>query len=140
MTPFKDLSIKSKLTWVIMLTSCVALLMACAAFVAQELFTFRQSMVQDLSTLANVIGNNSRLALTFDMQGAQTALDSLSAEKQIFAAAVYKGGKIFAKYPKDRNDAAFPAKVEGENHQFEKNSLILVRPILDPDNRPLGAI
>ena len=143
MTPFKDLSIKSKLTWVIMLTSCVALLMACAAFVAHELFTIRQTMVQDLSTLANVIGNNSRPALTVDMQvGAQTALNSLSAEKQIVAAAVYKGGKIFAKYPEDRNDAAFPANVEGENHQFEKNSLILIRPIMDPDpeNRPLGAI
>ena len=33
MSSFKTLSIKSKLTAIIMLTSCIALLLACAAFV-----------------------------------------------------------------------------------------------------------
>src|SRR6266478_820895 len=58
MTSFKNLSIKSKLTWVSMLTSCVALLIACTAFVTYELFRFRQAMVLELSTLADVLGEH----------------------------------------------------------------------------------
>src|SRR5437764_6028316 len=112
MTSFKNLSIKSKLTWVIMLTSGVALLMACAAFVAHELFSFRQTMVEELSALADVVGKTARPALSVGMQiGAETALEALSVDQQIIAAAVYTNGAIFAKYPKDRTDSAFPLNV-----------------------------
>jgi len=141
MTPFKDLSIQSKITWVIMLTSCVALLIACVAFVAHELFTARQAMVLELSTLADVIGQNSSSRLRVGMPiDAENALAPLRAEKQIIAAGLYKEGKIWAKFPKDRPDSAFPKDITGESHQFVNNSLVVTRPVLDPDNNPLGAI
>ena len=40
---FQNLSLKGKMTAIIMLTSCIALLLACAAFVGYELFTSRHS-------------------------------------------------------------------------------------------------
>ena len=46
-------------------TSTAALLLACAAFVGYELSTFRDRIVQEISTLAGVIGENSKAALMF---------------------------------------------------------------------------
>ena len=48
MSLFKNLSLQRKLTAIIMLTSCIALLLACAAFVGYELFTFRGNLVTAL--------------------------------------------------------------------------------------------
>ena len=65
MSAVRDLSIKWKLTWIILGTSTTALLLACVAFVGYELATFRDSMVQEVSTLASVLGENSKAALIF---------------------------------------------------------------------------
>src|SRR5947199_157940 len=46
MTRFKQSSIKRKLTWIIMLTSCAALRLACGAFVIHELFFLRSDLTQ----------------------------------------------------------------------------------------------
>ena len=64
----RDSSIKRKLTLIIMAASTVALLLASTGFVSYELFTFRQKMVRDLSTLADIIANRSTAALSFDNQ------------------------------------------------------------------------
>ena len=49
MIAFKDLSIKRKLTLLMMLTSCAALLLACLGFMTYELVTMRQTMAQELA-------------------------------------------------------------------------------------------
>jgi len=64
----RNSSIKRKLTLIIMAASTVALLLASTGFVSYELFTFRQKMVRDLSTLADIIANRSTAALSFDNQ------------------------------------------------------------------------
>src|SRR5438132_1062383 len=98
---FKDLSIQSKLTTTTMLTSCIALLLACAAFVAYELISFRNNLVMELSTLAEITGRNCSAALNFNMaDSAKTTLANLEGESQIMAACIYKDGKVFAKYPR----------------------------------------
>ena len=75
MRQIKDLSIKIKITWVIMSTSCIALLIACTAFIGHELLTFRQAMVLELSTLADVIGQFSSPSLRVGMPiGAENAM------------------------------------------------------------------
>jgi signal transduction histidine kinase/CheY-like chemotaxis protein len=141
MKQIKDLSIKSKITWVIMSTSCIALLIACTAFIGHELLTFRQAMVLELSTLADVIGQFSSPSLRVGMPiGAENALAPLRAEKQILAACLYKDGKIWAKFPKDQPDTSFPESVARESHRFANGALMLTRPVLDPDNNLLGII
>src|ERR1051326_4388927 len=141
MTSFKELSIKSKLTWVIMLTSCLALLSAGAAFVTHHLIASRAAMEVELSRLVDIIGTTSASSLTLGMPiGAENALTALRIDNQIVAACLYKDGKIFAKFPADRPDAAFPKAVEPDSHKFENHVLTLTRPVLDPDHKQLGTI
>src|SRR5215831_5391910 len=97
---FRNLSIRRKQLLIIMLTSSIALLLACAAFTAYELITFRKGMVRNLSTLAEIVGNNTSAALDFsDAAAASETLSALKAEPDIIGACLYarKGG-IFARY------------------------------------------
>src|SRR5258705_10598388 len=56
---FRNASLQSKQTIVIMVTCVVALVLACLAFVTFEIITFRKELVRDLGTLAEMIGNAS---------------------------------------------------------------------------------
>src|SRR6266566_8449360 len=138
---FRNLSIKRKITSVVMLTSCIALLLACAAFVGYELLTFRATMVSEMSTLAGITGKNCEVPVSFDRpEEAENTLANLNTERRVLAACIYRDGKVWAKYPKGMSDAAFPAKPDVGRHHFEKSTLALSRQILDPDKNPIGAI
>src|SRR3989442_9789900 len=102
---FKNISIKSKLTVIIMLTSCIALLLACAAFVAYELFTFRHNLVLELSTLGQITGKNCAAAVSFNRpEDAEKTLANLSGERKLVAACIHKEGKVWARYPRTFQD------------------------------------
>src|SRR5436190_12392064 len=93
MLAFHDLPIKRKLTLIILLTSSIVLLLACAAFVIYDQITFRRSMIDDLDTLAEIIGENSRGALSFGVPKAgKEVLAALKARPHIVAAGLYKDG------------------------------------------------
>jgi hypothetical protein len=61
-----DYSITKKLTRMNMLVSGAALFVACAAFAAYDLVTFRQAMVYNLSIQAQMAGSNSVSPLLAD--------------------------------------------------------------------------
>ncbi|MCH7543062.1 MAG: HAMP domain-containing protein [Proteobacteria bacterium] len=104
MKAFKDISIKRKLTAVIMLTSCTVLLIASTGFILSELLTSRRTIVQELSTIAQIIGNNSTAALVFDdKMSAEESLSALSAKPNVVSAYIFrkvdgKEGGPFAGY------------------------------------------
>ena len=142
MPAFRDLSIRWKLTWIILGTSTAALLLACAAFVGYELITFRDGMVQEASTLAGVIGENSKAALTFqDPEAAQGTLAALGNEEQIVAAAVYGAdGLLFAPYRRGDVTDHFPLPDRaGTGHRFEGDHLELFQEIF-LDEEKIGTI
>jgi uncharacterized membrane protein affecting hemolysin expression len=96
----QDISIKRKLTLIIMTASFLAVLLVSAGFIGYELVTYQRSMTHDLKTLAEIIGNESTSALTFeDRERAEEILSALTAERHIIAAGLYKNGKLFAQYP-----------------------------------------
>ena len=141
MNPFHNLSIKSKITAIVMLTSCAALLAACIVFVSYELMTFRATMVRQLSLLAEITGKNCAVPVSFDQPAdADPTLANLSIEKEILAAGIYRDGKIWAKYPKGLPDDAFPSAPPAGDASFKDKKLSLTRQILDPDNKPIGVI
>ena len=75
MRPLKNLSIKKKLIAIQFATACLVLLLASAAFVANDLRSFRNSLVDSLSSLAQVMGESSVSALIFvDAQSATQTL------------------------------------------------------------------
>jgi signal transduction histidine kinase/CheY-like chemotaxis protein len=142
MTSFRNLSLKIKMTLIITLTSCAALLLACAVFVAYELHSFRSNLVLELTTLAEITGKNCAAAVSFDRpDDAEKTLAHLGGESQIIAAGIYKDGKVWARFPKTLKDAALPAAPSAASHRFANQTLELFHPIYDPDSRePLGSI
>src|SRR6185295_19419825 len=105
MRAFRNIPIRRKLTAIIMLTSSLALLVACAAFVAYDQVSMRQSMTRNLSAVPQMIGANSTAALAFgDQVSAEEILASLRAKPQVVSACIYsEDHKPFATYV--RSDA-----------------------------------
>src|ERR1039458_5279465 len=125
---FQNASIQRKQMLVMMLTSAVALLLACVGFVSYEIVSYRQELVWSSSTLAEIIGNNSSGALDFnDPKVADDMLSALRARPNIVAACIYtKDGSLFAKYlRKDLPKGFSLPKPEADGHRFTNDGLIL---------------
>jgi signal transduction histidine kinase/CheY-like chemotaxis protein len=138
-------SISRKLTWMNMLVSGAALLLACAAFIAFDMITFRQAMLRNLSTQAQIIGSNSVSALLFnDPQSAENTLLALNAAPNILSAQVYlPDGRPFASYSRDRgrHNPVLPPIPSGQTqtHWIEDDQIALIRSIV-LDGKPIGAV
>lgn len=97
---FHNVSIKSKISAIILFTSAIVLTLASGAFIAHELLTFRHRMVADLMTLAEIIGNNSSGGLIFDDNHVVNEnIAALRAKPHIISAQIFKSnGELFASY------------------------------------------
>ncbi len=139
--PFRKTPIKRKLTLVILATSSAALLLACAGFILFELVTFRQTMVSNLTVLADVLATNSNAAVAFhDVEAAEETLGALNAEPQILSACLYTAGNgVFASYARTPSIKKFPEKPGADGHRFESDRLLLSRPIV-LNNKRIGTI
>ena len=102
-------SITRRLTWINMLVSGAALLVASGAFTAYETVLFRESLVRHLSESAQMIGANSVSAVIFnDQKSAEASLEALRAAAHVTSAWIYTpDGKPFAGYRRDPG-AAIP--------------------------------
>ncbi|MEY2407471.1 MAG: hypothetical protein QOF48_141 [Verrucomicrobiota bacterium] len=132
MRSFRHIPIHRKLTVITMLTSGVALLVACVAFVAYEQVTFRFSMAADLSVLTDLYDDNVASGLIFDeLKSIEQTLLSLNAKPHILAAAVYdKAGRPVAKYQRADLRGVFPLPAARDTGtQFERNRLDAFRRI-----------
>ncbi len=130
----RNYSISQKLTWMNMLVSGAALLLACAAFAAYELEDFRATMVRGLSIQAQIVGANSASALLFnDPSAAGSTLSALEAAPNIRAAVIYSPtGQPFAIWLRNPAEKLSPASVpsgQTEFSRFTASRLILVRTI-----------
>tara|TARA_R110002096_G_scaffold4501_29_gene21257 strand:- start:9353 stop:11950 length:2598 start_codon:yes stop_codon:yes gene_type:complete len=87
---FADLSIKHKQTAVIMGTTALALLLACAGFFVFDYVSIRKALNEELATLSGVIAYNSRAAVEFeDPAGAEENLAALSEHQQVIGARIF---------------------------------------------------
>ena len=91
MPVLQDIPIKRKLTAIIMIASTGALLLVSGGFVAYELAIFRQTMKNDLLTLAQIVGNESTAALAFQSKDdGDEIIHGLKYKNHIVAAALYE--------------------------------------------------
>ena len=120
MRSFLDFPIKHKLIGIIMLTSVMAVLLACLVFIAYEQVMFRRTLVRDFSILAEVIQENIAPGLTFnDAREMEKTLRSMQAQPHILAGAVYDlAGKRVATYERSKQPGGFPwpTKVDDVSH------------------------
>jgi PAS domain S-box-containing protein len=131
MKRFRDISIRRKQMSIILLTSGVALLLACAAFVAYDLVIFRRELVANVSSLAEVVGNNSTGALDFnDSKSARESLAALRGEPSVAFACIYdREGEVFATYARKDSLALTAPTVQATSHEFTSVHLRLFRTI-----------
>jgi signal transduction histidine kinase/DNA-binding response OmpR family regulator len=129
-------TISRRLTWMNMLVSGTALLLACAAFIAYDMVSFQANIVRNLSTQAQIIGSNTESALLFnDQQSAENTLSALKASPEILSANIYTpDGRLFSTYSRDPTGQvqALPAIPAGETeiHWLRNNEIVLVRSIV----------
>ena len=152
MTSFRDYSIKTKLT-IIIIVSCLAVsLMASAFFIVSEIVSVRRAVLEDLTGLARVIAINAQAPLEFmDPATASEVLASLSARPQILQAVIYtQDGQIFASYHAPQVDTALRQALDREirlgrielgglSYHFAGRQIALGVPIGSSDD-PLGTI
>src|ERR1700720_1637061 len=124
---FQIRSLRRKQTLIMMLTSSIVLLLACASFVTYEVIAFRGELVESVSVLAGAIGNNCAAAIDFnDPKSAVETLSALQADPEIIGACIYtKGGEAFASYDRPNVDIAFPPTLLTEGHTFKGQLLVL---------------
>ena len=132
MSVLRDMSVRRKLTVIILSITAVSLLLACVVMVAYDLIMYRRAILSDVSTLAAMVADNSTAALTFhDEQAARDVLHSLRTQPHITAACLYTDdGKVFATYVRDGKDPAFsPPSPRPSGSFFEKGRLLQFQPV-----------
>ena len=137
-------SLSLQLTRMNLLVSGMALLLAALAFFLYDLVSFRQHLIGNLTAEAQIIGDNSVSALTFDdQQSAANTLKSLQRARHVLSAALTTtSGKLFARYGGiDEKELASHALSPGENdHAWSLGSHVLVAHRIVFQGRPLGAV
>ena len=142
MHAFSDISIKRKLTFIIMVTSTIALLLAGAAYVTYDVLTLRDAMVRNVTMLSEIIGANSTADLVFgDQKSAEENLAKLGFNPHIVASCIYgKKGEVFASYlRKDMTGKLTLPALHEDGYHFGTDSLTQFRRIY-LDNKPVGAV
>jgi PAS domain S-box-containing protein len=128
---FKTMSIKRKQMLIIMLVAGIALVLACSGFGTYEVLTFRRTMVQKLTTLAEIVGDSAAVTLDFDdPKTAEETLAQLKAEPNITDAGIYDAhGKLFAAYERPGGGGAGVPKLQPSGYTFSRDRLVLFEPI-----------
>jgi signal transduction histidine kinase/DNA-binding response OmpR family regulator len=145
MFDIQNYSISKKLTWMNMLVSTAALLLACGGFCAYDLYSFRDALVRNVSIQAQIIGDNTTSALLFDdPHSAEKTLSALVANRHLMYAQIYKhDGQPFAAYWRERAGEPLPEPVipsgQTQIYWFRNGHLGLARSIIF-EGKPTGIV
>src|SRR6266853_992759 len=136
------LSIKRKLSLIVMATTTVALILAFVALMMFDSIKTRQKMVQDLSMMAQIVANNSTAGLSFsDKAYAKEALSVFKANGHVRKAAIYdESGSVFSTYTNAKDgDLTSPTAPPVPGAEYKGNELVISKEvILDGDK--LGTV
>jgi signal transduction histidine kinase/DNA-binding response OmpR family regulator len=150
--PLRNLSIRRKLTAIVVLTSGVAVILASALFLAYDYNTFRQQIVTDLDRTAEGLGLNAYPALDVESAAsgvgtqAQAALALIMGSLRVYPSIEH--GVIFDAHGRavaghERNilvQRPTPSFSTQGTHVFTEEGLALYRRVTTPDGRFVGVI
>lgn len=142
MVSFKHLPIKWKLKLIIMFASGIALIFASIALMATNVIEKRQTIQNDLSSLADVIGKNSVGSVLFDDEdGAEKNLSALRAKEHVVLGCIYdNNGQIFAVYKAESNLKDLPAPELREDGPYYENNHLLMYKSIFRENDVVGKV
>ncbi len=146
MTLFPDLPIRHKLRVAFLGTILGAVLLSCGAFVIYDMMNFRRSLVNNLTVLADALGQNSTAALRFagETEGARSdaeeTLQALSFKSSVISCCLYtEKGELFATYVRKNHQVDFPKSPGADGVRFVNRYLVIVRPVV-LNGRRIGTI
>ncbi len=133
----KNTPIQRKLMSVILLSCAIVVLLMSTAYIIFEYFSFRDTLKNQVRTLAAVAASNSSAALAFDTPGdAYEILGALKAEPHIVAAALYDiNGNLFATYPADIRKGELPDSAGEKGFHFKASSLEGFEPVMQKETK-----
>jgi signal transduction histidine kinase/ActR/RegA family two-component response regulator len=101
----RALSVRHKLVAIVMATTIFAVAVALGATMLYDARFARVSMLEDLSSVADIAGANSVAAMTFgDVKASEEILGVLNLDPTLVAAALYgKDGQLFAAFRRAEN-------------------------------------
>jgi signal transduction histidine kinase/CheY-like chemotaxis protein len=137
------LKIRQKLQAITMLAVAVALALASVALAGYEFFNLRHSMEREATMLAEMIGENSTAALTFeDYRSAQELLQSLRAHPSVVAGAIYTSqGAIAADYARAGSNEEVPLRPPVGVRGFGGGRLRWTQPVaMNVNGQALGMV
>jgi signal transduction histidine kinase len=137
-------SIATRLSWMNLLVSGIALLLAYVSFLAYNLVTSRDAAIDNLTGEAQIVGQNSDSALVFNVpSSAESTLSALSNSSDVVAAAIYtQSGQLFAQYSADGASTIQPrAMPPGAMRANWKNGIdVLVGTRILVQGKPVGSV
>ncbi|HSD65104.1 MAG TPA: histidine kinase dimerization/phospho-acceptor domain-containing protein, partial [Vicinamibacteria bacterium] len=148
----RNLSIRGKLTGIVVITSGFAVILASALFLAYDYNTFRQQIVADLDRTAEGLGLNAYPALDVESAAsgvgtqAQAMLALIIGSLRVYPSIEH--GVIFDAHGREvggqeRNilvQRPTPRFVARNSHEFTDEGLALYRRVTTPDGRFVGVI
>ncbi|HWA28759.1 MAG TPA: ATP-binding protein [Lacunisphaera sp.] len=139
MTLLADLPVQRKLRFAMLLTSSLALLVACSVFLTFEYLGYRRNLMQTVATLAQIVADNSTASLAFsDSTAARQILQALAAEPQVVAAGLYgNDGRPLASY--SAGPATIPPEPGAIGMRFVDGQLVVVQAVAEGSRR-LGTL
>ncbi len=143
---FSNLSIASKIRWMIFLVSAVALLGGSSIYAAMELAFFRSSLLDRISVVSDVVATNSSAALSFeDPDTGARVLNALAAEPMVKnARLLLADGSTFVQLGDSSSamavdDVDWEESETGYRYKLGLDHLLLQTPVLR-DRQPIGSL
>lgn len=116
-----------------MMTSVITLLIASAAIIGYEEYSFRQAKVQKLGSIAELAKGNSMLVLLQKGgdQKERNPFEYLRNEPTVMAACLYgENNELVAKYLSPQGNEFLPREPSKVRYRFENNTLLMFEPIV----------
>ena len=139
-------SISQKLTWMNVLVTAAALVLACSAFIAYDQVSYRENLIRSISAEAQIIGANSVSAVIFnDPQAATQTLSALANVHSITSAGIFTAdGQVFARYSRESTPeqvVTIPELRPGQTEAYwiRNGALVLVQTML-LQGKPVGTV
>lgn len=134
-------SVRRKVMVITIVTTFAALLVSVVALLSYEARQYREFLVNDLTSQADILAVNTAPALAFkDPEAADANLALLANRSGIVAAAIYTlDGSLFATYQRAGREVRFPAGVRSRGPQVEESDLKLFHPVIS-SGEPLGTV
>ena len=128
---FRNLTIKAKLTTIIMITSVCVLMVASTASIVSQFINLRDAMKRQHVSEAEIIGLGCQFALSFqDTRDAEAVLQRLAVKPSIAYAAVYdRDQQLFAEYHRGNIQQDRPV-FRASGVAFEAGRMNLFQPIV----------